>query len=80
MSYMTNLLQRITLVFALVAFCALTPKADAQSSPMAAEKIQAKEAAVEAHAARKRGCKAEAKERGLHLKERRAYIKGCMQR
>jgi hypothetical protein len=80
MSNMTILLRSVTLVCAFVSVVALPPKAIAQNSPMAAEKIQAKEAAVEAHAARKRGCKAEAKERGLHLKERHAYIKGCMQR
>ena len=80
MSYMTILLRTITFVSTLVFLAALTPKANAQTSPLANEKVQAKEAAVAEHAARKRACKAEAKERGLHLKERRAYIKGCMGR
>lgn len=79
MSYMTILLRTITLTSALVFLTALTPKANAQT-PLASGKVQAKEAAVAEHAARKRACKAEAKERGLHLKERRAYIKGCMSR
>jgi hypothetical protein len=77
---MTNLLRTITLASAFVFCLALTPKANAQTSPLAAEKVQAKEAAVAEHAARKTACKAEAKERGLHLKKRRAYIKGCMNR
>ena len=80
MSYMTILLRTITLASALVFLGALTPKANAQTASLANGKTQAKEAAVAEHAARKRACKAEAKERGLHLKERRAYIKGCMSR
>jgi hypothetical protein len=42
--------------------------------------MQAKQAAVSAHAVQKRACKAEAKKRGLHLKKRRAFIKDCMAR
>lgn len=83
MSYMTILLRTITLACAIVCFLALTQKADAQkadaqTSPLSAEKVQAKQDAVAAHAARKRACKAEAKKRGLHLKKRRAFLKDCI--
>ncbi len=64
----------------LVFAAALTPKANAQSSPLAPEKIQAKQEAVAAHASKKRACKAEAKAQKLHLKQRRAFMKDCMAR
>jgi len=65
---------------ALVFAAALTPKTNAQTSPLAAEKVQAKQEAVAAHAAKKRACKTEAKSRRLHLKQRRAFMKDCMAR
>jgi hypothetical protein len=68
------------LATALVCAGLLTPKANAQTSPLAESKVHAKEEVVAEHAAKKRACKAEAKERGLHLKQRLAYIKGCMNR
>ena len=80
MANMTFLLRIVTLGLLLVCAAAITPKANAQTSPLAASKVQTKEKAVAEHAARKRNCKAEAKERGLHLQKRRAYIKGCMNR
>jgi hypothetical protein len=75
---MTILLRTITLASAIVVVAALTPTANAQTSPLSAEKVQAKEQAVAAHAARKRACKAEAKAQNLHLKARRDYVKNCM--
>lgn len=63
----------------MICACALVPKASAQSSsPFAAEKVQAKEAAVAAHAEKKKTCKAEAKNRGLHLKKRLDFVRDCM--
>jgi sulfur relay (sulfurtransferase) complex TusBCD TusD component (DsrE family) len=80
MANMTFLLRIVTLTLILVSAAVITPKANAQTNPLAANKVHAKEEVVAEHAARKRACKAEAKERGLHFKERRAYIKGCMNR
>jgi hypothetical protein len=53
----------------LVFAAALAPKANAQTSPLTAEKVQAKQEAVAAHAAKRKACKAEAMAQKLHLKQ-----------
>jgi hypothetical protein len=65
---------------ALVFAGALTPKANAQTAPLAPEKVQAKQEAVAAHAAKRKACKAEAKAQKLHRKQRQTFMKDCMAR
>ncbi len=79
MRNMTYLLQAVALSGAIVVAGALAPMAAAQTaSPLSAEKVQAKEAAVADHAARKKACKTQAKEQGLHLMKRKDFVRDCM--